>query len=489
MTLERSKDVGVRQVIELAISTGRTWQSPQTGYVQYCPFQAEEEEHHTTPLYENLLFVLSLFRSKSVDNVNEAKTALKKLLSFQTKEGAFPRFIHEYPGLVDHNACFFLFLPLFLIRKSFFFTFEKEWGEEFDKKIQALFSYAFSQEEKFSLPYTLRAILASAALGFSEIYNDAALEKKGRAIENTLFSDEKDPAWGSPSTLGHLYAAAQMAGKKRSEKWLGFFFFLEVVWHPFLKAYAGPSMMEFWKGDYPEPTLLDLVMGMESGGFPSRIFQNTPLLLEGALLDKEVEEPKEQKEQSFHLYTTAFKGFKSLFCKGKDYAAAALFKENNETETKKGFLPFCLLFGDQFGMHSIVAEGPARLFDAYFEENKLITKWEIDYPASNDEKEGDLCFFFEDRGDLEWLVGSEKATVFRLGESIYIKAAGMTWRAVFYLEEGSGTFVGQVLKGNRSSQIMTKGKHRYTAFDWVFSLRTVRRSYPCVLRLDFERVS
>lgn len=57
----------------------------------------------TIPIFENLCFVIALFRSRNVANTLEGRELLEKILSFQIisgeNSGLFPRYLHEYPTL------------------------------------------------------------------------------------------------------------------------------------------------------------------------------------------------------------------------------------------------------------------------------------------------------------------------------------------------------------------------------------------------------
>lgn len=81
--------------LELAMKAGRARQSPLTGFIHHS-YENLERSAETIPVYENFCFALTLFRSKTVENVLEAKTLLERLFAFQTAEG-FPLFLHEFP--------------------------------------------------------------------------------------------------------------------------------------------------------------------------------------------------------------------------------------------------------------------------------------------------------------------------------------------------------------------------------------------------------
>ena len=77
------------KAVELALKAGRKRQSPITGYIHH-------PSRETIPVYENFCFALALLRSKTAENVLEAKALLERLFTFRVK-GQFPHYLHEYP--------------------------------------------------------------------------------------------------------------------------------------------------------------------------------------------------------------------------------------------------------------------------------------------------------------------------------------------------------------------------------------------------------
>lgn len=92
MTFDLKKQV---RAIDLALASARKRQSAKTGFIHLFPH--EEGVWDTIPLYENFCFVFALFRQKSAETVLEAKALLERLLAFQTLDGNFPVYLHEFP--------------------------------------------------------------------------------------------------------------------------------------------------------------------------------------------------------------------------------------------------------------------------------------------------------------------------------------------------------------------------------------------------------
>ena len=76
-------------LIQLSVEAGRRHQSPATGLIHFPTLDR-------IPFYHNFCFCLSLLRTLSKENVQEAKARLEHLFAFE-KEGLFPSELHEYP--------------------------------------------------------------------------------------------------------------------------------------------------------------------------------------------------------------------------------------------------------------------------------------------------------------------------------------------------------------------------------------------------------
>jgi hypothetical protein len=86
--------------IDLSVAAGHKRQSPRTGFVHLYP---NEESTDTIPIYENFCFALALFRQKTAESVTLGKELISKLLAFQTPEGSFPVYLHDFPRCHDYQ--------------------------------------------------------------------------------------------------------------------------------------------------------------------------------------------------------------------------------------------------------------------------------------------------------------------------------------------------------------------------------------------------
>ncbi|HSX11688.1 MAG TPA: hypothetical protein VLF94_08245 [Chlamydiales bacterium] len=77
---------------DLAVSAGRKRLSARTHFVH---------DEETIPLYENFCFAFALMRQKTAEAVTEGKELIDRLLAFQTPDGHFPTYLHDYPRAFD----------------------------------------------------------------------------------------------------------------------------------------------------------------------------------------------------------------------------------------------------------------------------------------------------------------------------------------------------------------------------------------------------
>jgi hypothetical protein len=81
--------------VDLAFLAAKKRQSPRTGFVHF--FYGHDAASDTIPFYENVCYAVALLQQRKAEAVLEAKDLLCRLLSFQTAEGNFPVYLHDYP--------------------------------------------------------------------------------------------------------------------------------------------------------------------------------------------------------------------------------------------------------------------------------------------------------------------------------------------------------------------------------------------------------
>lgn len=189
----------------------------------------------------------------------------------------------------------------------------------------------------------------------------------------------------------------------------------------------------------PALTLYDLFMGQLTGAFSKRALTDHPLHLKAALVY-----PFEASDDSFV---------------GPQ-------------------VPRLYYWGDGAYTHSLCFESKGDVT----EEGIIVLPQEYEPDAM------EAAFYCNAHPDNQVFIEGQKATTFQLGQTVQIFSGNLKkFDLVFQLVEGEGDFVGHVFRGNRSTQVAAKGHDRYETYDWKISLRTVRRSPHCKLKI-LERV-
>lgn len=229
----------LRDWYEFAYSCGRTFQSKETHFIHYHPHHKKDPK--SIPVYENLLFILALFRMKTMDNIQEAKTLLKKLFYFQKK--TFPVYLHEYPVCYDRTLASRLLPPLYWIQKEFHKVLGDDLEHELQQSIQELTPFV---EEIKPQPYQLDAL--SNQLIYLQMH---------------------------PETEQHKSLLSS----------------LQSIWHDALHVYAGPAFELQFMGSEVKPSYLQYFEQYVNGKAPPK--DHSIYGLQAALL-QHIEVPKKQ---------------------------------------------------------------------------------------------------------------------------------------------------------------------------------------------------
>lgn len=229
-----------RKLIDLNLSSGRSSQSPQTGYL-HLNYESEDR-HDTIPILENFCFSLALFRSRIADNVLEGKALLEKLLVFEV-EGNFPLYLHEYPQCKDRDFSLSL-LPIFhwLIA-----DFRIAIGEPLVKSLEMLIGRILSHGYKM---HSQRPLCGASEFRLKSYF------EPGTQI-----------SWipSTPEDWADALISCQITGSEE---------FLQQAlekWHPQLCTYIGPQHQN---REEPKVTLFDLFMGHYYGVYSQRALRD-----------------------------------------------------------------------------------------------------------------------------------------------------------------------------------------------------------------------
>lgn len=479
----------MRQLLELAASCGRSRQSSQTGYIHYCYTIHDEASHQPIPVYENFLFALTLMRSRNIENINEAKNLISRLLHFQSNEGEmtgnFPIYLHDYPFCKDRLLGAHILAPLYWIYKNFHHVLGAEIKQALKISLVKLLKYCLKAHSEKKAPYQIALKIAACAISMGTFLNQEYILQQGGLLLKDLELHPNKTTWNSPSMLSELIVGFQMLFPSLSESPAKTFWnHLIETWHPTIGSYCGAGWKEHQQGKEPKVTLYDFFMGYLSGGYSHRCFVDHPVQLQAALLH-----PLEDPLPAFNPPVEVggvFNGLPWKSFKYQNMAYSVIAKDTTVTAIQeKTFAPLKLLWGSPHRLHSFVCQGGnSERIDFIVNENEIELFFSFSEPAQVDssEKNQEICFYVDENSNLTIKVENLAATTFRMGEELVISDETVKMTLSFHLHSGEGDFFGHIMKANRPSQLSVVGANRFSVFDWQIFLRTIRRSDTCIIK-------
>ncbi|MDB6081265.1 MAG: hypothetical protein JWO53_537, partial [Chlamydiia bacterium] len=400
---------------------------------------------HTIPLYENMLFCLALFRTKTHESIQEAKVVLDRLLYFQG-DGNFPVHLHDYPHCHDHYLGAKILCPLFWIKKDFSQVLGDALLERLEKAYTKLTQFLNSLNERLEMPTWVQLKIGASkqlpTIGYEEM---------------------------NPQLLGEMLSAMQMYGLESEEIWQ----FLAATWHPVCKSYIGPAVRVMQAGYEPACTLYDYYMGYYYGSLSQRAAKPQIAALQAALIQPQTLTLSEVQDMETN---------QALVHKTSNWGVS-LNKVRNGVHP--GYYPLYFVTDT----HTFVFDLPkGRIVDASWSETKgeIICELSEEVYSDNIEKAIACSFFVDARDGIAFEIQNTTATSFSLVDEVKITIGALVMSLTFSLLDGDGMFLGHINKANRPSQISNKGKDRYQAFDWQLFLRAVRGTTKCRLKISLS---
>ena len=478
-----------RQLNDMALAAGRKRQSPQTGYVHYFYHDLEEDIQQTIPIVENVYFVLALLRTKTSEQITEAKEILDRLLFFQNQDGNFPIYIHEYPACKDRFLGIQLLPVFYAILDEFHLVLGAELKQRLLLSTTRLVHYALKAMEEKSPPYSIGLKIAASAKVLGAYLKDSAIEQRGAQLLDQFLSMDLQPAWFIPPAIADIGVALQMAYTHiQQSPWKDFWQHLIQTWHQPTRSYIGPGLKQYQQGDEPQCTLYDLLLGYFSRSFSDRALKDAPYHLQAVLI-----RPTEEilPAAKYPLKVEGLLSQSRWFIYQQDKFAYSLIKPDVQQNPalENAFHPMSLVWGDKQKVHSFVCQGGNfSSFEFFPKENEieLIVQLAPEYELESREKARELAFFYDIEPNVKMMIHGEAATTFGLAEEFILTTPQVELSLIVSLIEGEGQFLGHLMQGNRPSQIQAKGLHRFKAFDWQLFFRTLRRSSPCQLKASLR---
>lgn len=484
---------GVRQLIELATSCGRKHQNEQTGFVHFFYNKEDEKDNAAIPVYENLLFALSLMRSKSTDTVLEGKAIVEKILPFQNHveeigKGSFPIYLHEYPHCKDRLLGIRLLPVFFSILDQFHHVIGAALKNKLIDASRKLLNQCLHTHREKAVPYSLVFTLGILSQALGKFVNEENAIAEGKNILETLKRPQEEFSWYTPAGLSEIIIALQSGtGISLPDGWENFWQYLVDTWHKKSCSFVGPGWREYQMGQEPQATLYDLYMGFARGSYSYRAFVDHPFQLQGSLIHlTPLQLPQNQTQLQGQVSINPWFVFQK-----EAYGLCLLGKkEPINPSYEKAFNPLKIHWGDRMCTRSFVFQGGNAKEISYEWHPDGYIGMEVtlgDFPNVEDkEKAREVAFFTEAHEDCAISIKNNKATTFTLEDEICVSSGGMTLLLTFSLAEGDGNFVGHIMRGNRPSQINLKGENRLNAFDWQIFLRTIYRTTPCKVKINIQ---
>lgn len=444
----------LRKLIDLAVSAGEKRFSLQTEYIHLKYNALSEDVHYPIPVLENLLFALALFRTRTIENMTRGKLQLEKILYFQGHDGNFPIYLHEYPDCKDHYLSLKLIPAIYWILKSFGQVLGNDLKLKTENALLQLVTYSLKLLNDRNPPFFMLFRIAASVVAVGKLLNLRELQSERiRQLEN--FTENKLTHF-EPKHLAEIIISLQMVDSDFIEGlqpslWKQLF----DLFDPHFNTYIGPLSSQ--DGFEPEVTLYDIFMGYFSGRLSKRSLKDNPLHLHAALIQPRNEGLQldfSRSEHKNYLYYTDSKVFK-------------------------------LVWGSTERLHTLCIEG-GNIKDLQFSEknNQLEFIFNLgDIPELEDkEMSREIVFYFDIAEKCHFTVDGVRANTFQINEEVKVDTDGLKFGLKFDLVSGAGQFLGHFMRGNRPSQIATKGQNRFAAFDHQIFLRTIRRDQGCKVR-------
>lgn len=453
----------MKKINELAYQTGRHYQSEETGFLHLSYHMADDQNAHSIPILENFLFALALLRLKTQESVLEAKDIIEKLLYFQAESGNFPVNIHEYP--VCHS--YFIGADLLPVFHWILHHFGHVLGEQLKRRLEMAAGKL--------LHFNLEMLKQSAPSSIVKLKLAAASSAFGLHSKPARLELDQESFWYIPEQLGEALIAMQLLGSLPKDKLLE-------TWHSELNCYAGPAIKEHHRISHKEITLYDLYMAAFTQKFPEKSVKPHFFQLKGALIqpeetfDKELTYPK--------IKDGVLEDAKYGIHQERNFAYS--FIELSEKMHSKGFHPFYFTWGKNSLQRTCVMQG-GNIAAISFEkqERSIILHIDLHSDVKIDEREAskEICFYTEIDPNSSITVDDKRSTTFLLDQKVALQNPQMKVNLVFSLEKGEGSFKGHIMRANRPSQKHNALKDRFAAFDWQISLRTLKRSPNCRIKV------
>lgn len=378
-----------RKIVELALASCKKRCSVQTGFIHLFVADPLAAHQDTIPTLENFIYAYTLFRSKLVDNIQQGKSLLERLLPFEIN-GNFPHYLHEYPNVFDpcHSSQFLP--PLFYLLSDF----SSILGDSLLERLQKLSERIVLHLKSLESLSTIAKNRLEAFLG--EFNPDACVPK-------------------TPSEWADFCICCQMAKKPLIRAF--------AVWNANCCVYTGPSLERLQDGLEPAVTLLDLFMAEAYRVFSTRALGAEVVHIKGALIQR----------------------IEPILLEKQDPVAVLVEEKSRQC--------FTVYFGSSLETHSLTIEAKTGSFSITskgLQKYEIVYTYDEVVPSEEDSIE--IALYLSAHSSQAITINGQRATVFKAEETLYLTSPFLQIAATFLVDPNKGQFLGHISKANRSFQ-------------------------------------
>lgn len=484
-----SRDATIRLIIERTIAYGRMRKSSQSGWLQYHNGTAEDAHHDTIPVYDNFLFALALLRSRSIDNINEAKEFIEKLLHFQIgaphiDAGAFPIYLHDLPSAKDRYLSVFIGLVMTYILRDFGHVIGQDFRDKLRNALKALMHYVEEIHTQTPPPFHLLVSRAALLVTAGKELEDSEMTSRGMTMMDAL-DKTPNPSWYVPKILGQILNALTMVYPSlQISPWKELWTFADRAWHRATGSYVGPPICQWQVREEPQVTLYDYFMSAQTGVISRRATRESHITLEAAVIH-----PMETESSSLDV-AGEYRGEGWVMMKNSTMAYAGFDgkPEAVQHNLEKGFHNFVMVWGNLERTHTMACQR-VRMGDVVCKPEKAGATLEFSLEGGafeeDRERNREIVVAMDRTGVSTFTVNGENAMIFNVGDTLVVDGQ---IRLVFEVIQGEGKFLGHRMPGNRWAQVGVGESNAFEAYDWLMFLRTVHRTAPCKIALRIEKI-
>ncbi|MCF7806297.1 MAG: hypothetical protein K9M07_06330 [Simkaniaceae bacterium] len=439
-----------------ALEAFKTHLSGQTSLIHFNMEQPFVEHHDTISIYHNFLYILTLFKTHQVSDMQEGARLLDHLLCFQI-EGKFPHYLHNFPFVKPSHVQIDILVPLFWI--------VAEYKKAMPEPLYQRLFFALERQFASALEFSHKTPLNQFKLICFDRAWGSLLNREFKVIDDPIL-----PYLESSQEMSELLIFANLLYNTPFQATLEKCF-AEVISHFHLKtsSYIGPIVNEKWVKETPQCSLVHALMAELNEEAKPIEFQKGDFQFKYTLIDPGFFQQLYRNERSFR------------FCDAK--YLTAIREEDHLTSLKlsSDFNPCQSFFNYTFGTFHLTGYMGSFEVKSQFEDNEVIMSVHLTTPFNPEDCRSPILSFFINRPeDIRILVEGRPATVFSARDNVSIQTQDVELDLQFSCQNEERFFMGQISRSNRPSQLCAT---KFDAYDLCLNIRATRWEVGEVLTL------